>query len=134
MLLPVQGTPQAQIAWEALRLSGADSLAVRVSRKLRSDELYLTTFASTRLRMELERVPLWRGDHVAVKLLVEDFARYLYRKRSAHPPLGAHNQTGFLSGRSSSMRRFGQEGSFSRVSVSQAMGSMPFARAVSSSD
>ena len=81
MLLPVQGTPQAQIAWEALRLSGADSLAVRVSRKLRSDELYLTTFASTRLRMELERVPLWRGDHVAVKLLVEDFARYLYLPR-----------------------------------------------------
>ncbi len=32
------------------------------------------------------------------------------------------------------MRLFGQERSFSRVSVSQAMGSMPFARAVSSSD
>ena len=54
---------------------------MRVSRKLRSDELYLTTFASTRLRMELERVPLWRGDHVAVKQLVEDFARYLYLPR-----------------------------------------------------
>ena len=54
---------------------------MRVSRKLRSDELYLTTFASTRLRMELERVPLWRGDHVEVKLLVEDFARYLYLPR-----------------------------------------------------
>jgi predicted AAA+ superfamily ATPase len=81
LLVPVQGTPQAQITWEALRLSGADALAVRVSRKLRSDELYLTTFASTRLRMELERVPLWRGDHVAVKLLVEDFARYLYLPR-----------------------------------------------------
>jgi hypothetical protein len=81
LLVPVQGTPQAQIAWEALRLSGAEALAVRVSRKLRSDELYLTTFASTRLRMELERVPLWRGDHVAVKQLVEDFARYLYLPR-----------------------------------------------------
>jgi predicted AAA+ superfamily ATPase len=81
LLVPVQGTPQAQITWEALRLSGADSLAVRVSRKLRSDELYLTTFASTRLRMELERVPLWRGDHVAVKQLIEDFARYIYLPR-----------------------------------------------------
>jgi hypothetical protein len=54
---------------------------VRASKKLRSDELYLTSFASTRLRMELDRVPLWRGNHVAVKQLVEDFARYLYLPR-----------------------------------------------------
>ena len=38
-------------------------------------------FAATRLRMELDRVPLWRGDHVPVKQLVEDFARYLYLPR-----------------------------------------------------
>lgn len=81
LLVPVQGTPQAPITWEALRLSGTDALAVRVSRKLRSDELYLTTFAATRLRMELERIPLWRGDHVAVKQLIEDFARYIYLPR-----------------------------------------------------
>src|SRR5713226_2981701 len=31
--------------------------------------------------MELDRVPLWRGDHVAVKQLVDDFARYLYLPR-----------------------------------------------------
>jgi hypothetical protein len=31
--------------------------------------------------MELDRVPLWRGNHVAVKQLVEDFARYLYLPR-----------------------------------------------------
>jgi hypothetical protein len=31
--------------------------------------------------MELDRIPLWRGDHVAVKQLVEDFARYLYLPR-----------------------------------------------------
>ena len=30
-------------------------------------------------------VPLWRGDHVAVKQLVEDFARYLYLPRLAGP-------------------------------------------------
>ena len=58
---------------------------MRASKKLRSDELLLTGFAATRLRMELDRVPLWRGDHVAIKQLVEDFARYLYlpaRRRS----------------------------------------------------
>ena len=81
LLVPVQATPQAAITWEALRLSGTDALAVRASKKLRTDELYLTSFAPTRLRMELDRVPLWRGDHVAVKQLVEDFARYLYLPR-----------------------------------------------------
>lgn len=36
-------------------------------------------FAATRLRMELDRVPLWRSDRdVAVSQLVEDFARYPY--------------------------------------------------------
>ena len=30
-------------------------------------------------------VPLWRGDHVAVKQLVEDFARYLYLPRLKDP-------------------------------------------------
>jgi len=55
-------------------------------------------------------------------------------KRSAPPPLRTHDHSRFLSGNNSSMRLLGQEGSFSRVSISQAMGSMPFRRAVSSSD
>ncbi len=44
-------------------------------------------------RMELDRVPLWRGSHVAVKQLIEDFGRYLYLPRAVkHPrrnPVGA---------------------------------------------
>ena len=31
--------------------------------------------------MELDRVPLWRGDNVAINQLVEDFGRYLYLPR-----------------------------------------------------
>jgi hypothetical protein len=31
--------------------------------------------------MELDRVPLWRGNDVAVKQLTEDFSRYLYLPR-----------------------------------------------------
>ena len=85
VLVPIQTTPQAPVTWQALRLSGQDALAVRVSKKLRADELLLTGFAATRLRMELDRVPLWRGDHVSVKQLAEDFARYLYLPRLADP-------------------------------------------------
>ena len=81
LLVPVQGTPQAAITWETLRLSGTDALAVRASKKLKTDEHFLTSFGSTRLRMELDKIPLWRGNHVTVKQLVEDFARYLYLPR-----------------------------------------------------
>jgi hypothetical protein len=90
LLVPVQSTPQSPISWEALRLSGTDALAARASKKLRSDELYLTSYAPTRLRMELDRVPLWRGDHVAVRQLVEDFARYLYLPRLREPGVLLH--------------------------------------------
>src|SRR3989442_11064486 len=81
LLVPVQRSPQEAVEWQALRLSGQDALAVRASKKLRGDELLITGFAATRLRMELDRVPLWRGDHVVIKQLVEDFARYLYLPR-----------------------------------------------------
>ena len=35
--------------------------------------------------MVLDRVPLWRGDHVSVRQLVEDFACYLYLPRLQDP-------------------------------------------------
>ena len=85
LLVPGQATPQAPINWEALRLSGTDALAVRASKKLRSDELYLTSFAATRLKMELDRVPLWQGNHVSVRQLVAYFASYLYLPRLKEP-------------------------------------------------
>jgi len=85
LLVPGQSaSPQAPVTWEALRLTGQDALAVRASKKLRADELLLNGFGATRLRMELDRVPLWRGDdHVAIRQLAEDFARYLYLPRLA---------------------------------------------------
>ncbi len=81
LLVPVQTTPQSEITWEKLRLTGSEPLAERATKKLRTDELFLNSFAPTRLKMELDKVPLWRGDHVEVKQLVEDFARYLYLPR-----------------------------------------------------
>ena len=83
LLVPEQVNPQAPITWQAIRLSGGDALAVRASKKLRSEESLVTSLGSTILRKHLDDVPLWRGDHVAVKQLVEDFARYLYLPRLA---------------------------------------------------
>ncbi|OGQ97428.1 MAG: AAA+ family ATPase [Deltaproteobacteria bacterium RIFOXYD12_FULL_57_12] len=81
LLVPVQEKPQDAVTWQAFRLSGQDALAVRASKKLRNDELLITGYAGTRLRLELDRVPLWRGNDVAIKQLVDDFARYLYLPR-----------------------------------------------------
>jgi predicted AAA+ superfamily ATPase len=83
LLVPVQSSPQAAIEWQAIRLSGQGALAVRASKKLRGNELLITSYAPSLLRMELDRVPLWRGNHVSIRQLAEDFAKYLYLPRLA---------------------------------------------------
>ena len=85
LLVPVQLKPQDAPGWQALRLSGSEALAVRASKKLRNDELLITSLGSTILRKHLDDVPLWRGNHVAIRQLVEDFGRYLYLPRLAGP-------------------------------------------------
>jgi predicted AAA+ superfamily ATPase len=85
LLVPEQVNPQAPITWQAVRLTGTDALAVRASKKLKNDDLLVPSLGATVLRKYLDEVPLWRGDHVAVKQVVEDFARYLYLPRVAGP-------------------------------------------------
>jgi predicted AAA+ superfamily ATPase len=85
LLVPIQASPHESVQWQSFRLSGQDALAVRASKKLKSDETLITSFAASRLRMELDRVPLWRGEHVAIKQLIEDFASYLYLPRLRGP-------------------------------------------------
>jgi hypothetical protein len=85
LLVPVQQRPQDPVQWQSYRLTGQDPLAVRVGKKLRSEDLLAPSFAGTRLRMELDKVPLWRGNHVAVRQLTDDFARYIYLPRLSGP-------------------------------------------------
>jgi hypothetical protein len=83
LLVPEQVNPQATVTWKAIRLAGGDALAVRASKKLRNDDLLTTSLGATILRKHLDEVPLWRGNHVEVRQVVEDFARYLYLPRLA---------------------------------------------------
>jgi predicted AAA+ superfamily ATPase len=85
LLTPTQASPHESVEWQSFRISGQEPLATRASKKLRNDELLVTGFHATRLRLELDNVPLWRGDHVAIKQLVEDFARYVYLPRLKDP-------------------------------------------------
>ena len=97
LLVPEQGTPQAPVTWKAIKLTGQDALAVRASKRLRNDELLITSFAATRLRMELDKIPLWRGNHVAMKQLAENFSQFIYLSRLAGPEVLVTAMRGGLS-------------------------------------
>lgn len=73
--------PKAGIDWTELRLQGQDGLAKRAAKKLRGEELLMFELGGVRLKLELDRVPLWRGNHVSLRQLCEDMARYLYLPR-----------------------------------------------------
>ncbi|MGE3977829.1 MAG: Swt1 family HEPN domain-containing protein, partial [Nitrospira sp.] len=85
LMVPTQASPQASVQWLSFRLTGQEPLAVRASKKLRNEELLVTELAATRLRLELDQVPLWRGNHVSIKQVVEDFARYVYLPHLREP-------------------------------------------------
>jgi predicted AAA+ superfamily ATPase len=78
---PEPGKAFPAVEWQEFRLQGQEWLAERASKKLKNDGLLITSMAGAVLRFEIDQVPLWRGNHVGVKLLVEDFAKYLYLPR-----------------------------------------------------
>ncbi len=87
LLVPVQPSPQSAIEWQSIRISGQEPVAYRASKKLRNEELLILMYAATRLRMDLDRIPLWRGTSVSIKQLAEDYARYLYLPRLVSPSI-----------------------------------------------
>ena len=50
-------------------------------QELHSEEALITQYSGARLRMDLDRVPLWRGDQVGLKQLWSDYSQYLYLPR-----------------------------------------------------
>ena len=85
LIVPGQSDVHSATEWQSRRLSGQDTLAERASKKMKSDELLITHLGAVRLRMELDKIPLWRGDDVEVRQLAEDFAQYLYLPRLRGP-------------------------------------------------
>jgi len=81
LLVPGQSDPKKGIGWDEIRLKGQEDLAVRASKKLVENEMLIPKLGGVRLKMDLDKIPLWRGDHVHVKQLFEDFAQYLYLPR-----------------------------------------------------
>ena len=84
LLVPVQSKPEDKVGWEALRLMATGELAVRASTRLRREELLVTSYGSTRLRMDLDRIPLWQ-DHVEIRQLADHYSKYTYLQRVEDP-------------------------------------------------
>jgi len=88
MLVPAQEKPDSPVVFTAVRVSGQEALAVRATIKLRNDGRLLCAFGGSVLRKVMDSVPLWKeGNHVEIKQLEEDFARYLYLERLKSPEL-----------------------------------------------
>lgn len=81
LIVPGQSDPKGSLEWTDLKLQGQDSLAGRAAKKLKNEECLLVQMGAIRLRTELDRVPLWSGNHVGIKQLCEYMARYLYLPR-----------------------------------------------------
>ena len=64
LLAPAQSSPTDALKWESIRLTAQGALAERASNRMRSGELLVTNLAGTLLRIHMDKIPLWRGDHV----------------------------------------------------------------------
>ena len=85
ILAPEQRTPQSPVQWDVVKVTGHEPLAVKASKKLKSDELLIPILGASILRKHLDEVPLWQGDHVAIRQLIDYFARYTYLPRLLSP-------------------------------------------------
>lgn len=83
LLVPDQPESRGSVVIDELRLQPQpnSTLSANASRKLRTEELLITQYAGVLLRQKMDQIPLWRGDHVSIKQLADDFSRYIYLPR-----------------------------------------------------
>lgn len=85
LIVPEQNRPDAPVEWKNFRLTGSEDLIARAIKKLKHEDMLIEKLGSTVLRRYLDDIPLWRGDHVSVRQLVEDFSSYIYLPRLRSP-------------------------------------------------
>jgi predicted AAA+ superfamily ATPase len=85
LLVPTHSSGDKPVAWQEVKIPGGEGgLAARASKKLKEEELLITEMAGVRLRLELDRVPLWDHDRIGTKHLWELMSQYLYLPRLAN--------------------------------------------------
>ena len=83
LIVPEQPDPRQPDELQEFKLQPQplNSLAINASRRLKTEDLLITQYSGTLLRRDLDRIPLWRGNHIGIKELAEYFARYVYLPR-----------------------------------------------------
>jgi predicted AAA+ superfamily ATPase len=86
LLYPKQPTGTATVEWRHERLPGQDDIVPRAAKFLMARQDLTIELAGSNLRKLLDGPPdLWRGDHVRVEQLADDFATYIYLDRLQSP-------------------------------------------------
>ena len=82
VLVPEQTAGTKDIIWHVTKPSGSGSLAERVARKLEAEERLILQYGGVRVRMDLDRIPLWtkRGD-ITVEKLWDAYCQFPYLPR-----------------------------------------------------
>jgi hypothetical protein len=84
VLVPEQTPGTREIRWHQTKPTGAGIIAERIARKLESEERLITGYGGTRVRMDLDRIPLWSeaGD-ITVDALWKAYCQFPYLPRLA---------------------------------------------------
>lgn len=84
VLAPEQTAGTRDIRWHQTKPTGSGSLPQRVARRLESEERLISIYGGARVRMDLDRVPLWteRRD-ISVDALWRAYSQFPYLPRLA---------------------------------------------------
>ena len=85
LLVPEQPEATAEVTFRMLQVSREDTLVRRAVRKLREEDLLVSQLSGSSLRDTLDKVPLWRGNHVSIRELLDYYASYPYLDRLTSP-------------------------------------------------
>jgi hypothetical protein len=84
VLVPEQTPGTREIRWHQTKPSGTGSLAERIAKKLESEERLITAYGGTRVRMDLDRIPLWtERQDIGVDALWKTYCQFPYLPRLA---------------------------------------------------
>lgn len=84
VIVPSKKPGDASIEWHVTRPSGAGSLADRIGNKLEAEEKLIPRYSGTRVRMDLDRIPLWSENRdVKITDLWDAYCRFPYLPRLA---------------------------------------------------
>jgi predicted AAA+ superfamily ATPase len=84
VLVPEQSPGTKEIQWHQTKPSGSGSLAERIAKKLDSEERLITIYGGTRVRMDLDRIPLWTDrQDISVEALWKAYCQFPYLPRLA---------------------------------------------------